>query len=292
MSGMSWYKCYPRDFNDGMVGLTLEERGAYVSILNVIYSRGGPIPDDAGYFRALLCIGPKAWSKVRASLIAKRKIYALDLNGEPHLMNERAAKELEKNQRLSRNFSVAAQRRWENRTPEINEINDIEDAYPVPTQCLPNANQNQNQKPEPEPEDDKEPIGSSSSAAVDDWPKGDLARELSRLVGSPWLDPMRSPGLITSAVCMAAWKREGAGWLDVVVPVVTGVCMRAKSPITKWTYFDGAIRTAMMDSRRQLPEARDRVGLQSFAERREAENAEARRLAFARMEEEDLRNGQ
>lgn len=94
MSGLPWYKCFPRDFNDGMVGLSLEERGAYITILNVIYARGAPIQDDAGYFKALLCCSSKAWTKIRASLIVKRKLFEVNFNGELCLMNRRAADEI------------------------------------------------------------------------------------------------------------------------------------------------------------------------------------------------------
>ena len=105
MSGLPWFKCYPRDFNDGMMGLTLEERGAYVTILNVIYARGGPIDDDPSYFRALLCCAPKSWLKIRASLIVKRKLFEVSVNGIPSLMNARAAVEIEENQEMRRKFS-------------------------------------------------------------------------------------------------------------------------------------------------------------------------------------------
>lgn len=105
MTGLPWFKCYPRDFNDGMMGLTLEERGAYVTILNVIYARGGPIDDDPSYFRALLCCSPKAWQKIRAALIVKRKLFEVSVDGIPSLMNRRAAEEIEENREMRRKFS-------------------------------------------------------------------------------------------------------------------------------------------------------------------------------------------
>lgn len=105
MTGLPWFKCYPRDFNDGMMGLTLEERGAYVTILNVIYARGGPIDDDPSYFRALLCCSPKAWVKIRAALLVKRKLFEVSMDGIPSLMNRRAAEEIEENREMRRKFS-------------------------------------------------------------------------------------------------------------------------------------------------------------------------------------------
>lgn len=110
MSGLPWYRCYPRDFNDGMVGLTLEERGAYVTILNVIYAKGAPIDDDPGYFRALLCCSARTWTKVRAALIVKRKLFEVPYNAQPCLMNRRAATEIAVSEEKFEKFSEAGRR--------------------------------------------------------------------------------------------------------------------------------------------------------------------------------------
>jgi len=248
MSGMSWFKCYPRDFNDGMIGLTLEERGAYVSILNVIYARGGPIPDDASYFRALLCVSGKGWSKVRAALVVKRKIYEVSIDGFPHLMNERAAKELEKSRKLSRNFSEAAQRRWSEREGELSEINDLEDGEALGRQWVGNANQ----KPEPEPE--REVVDDTRESRFEngsDWPEKPLDALVAETL-SPFLDTSKTPGLITSSGRLVAWRRSGASWVSDVVPVVAALCSKAKGPINSWSYFDTAIAQSIANNRRDL----------------------------------------
>jgi hypothetical protein len=44
---LPWHARNHQDALDGMLMLTLEERGAYNTILDLIYSRQGPIPDDA-----------------------------------------------------------------------------------------------------------------------------------------------------------------------------------------------------------------------------------------------------
>jgi len=110
MSGLAWFKCYPRDFNDGMAGLTLEERGAYVTILNLIYARGGPIPEDVWWLTSQLGCTKRTWVKVRAALIVKRKIYAVNINGIDSLMNERAAEEILKYSEISQKFAEAGKR--------------------------------------------------------------------------------------------------------------------------------------------------------------------------------------
>lgn len=132
MSGLPWYKCYPRDFNDGLMGLTMEERGAYVTILNAIYSRGKPVEDDPSYWRAMLQCSGKAWSKVRASLIFKRKLFEVNVDGIPCLMNRRAADEIDQNRKVSEKFSEAGRRGGCKPRVKVNENNDMTKAYPKP----------------------------------------------------------------------------------------------------------------------------------------------------------------
>lgn len=128
MTGLPWFKCYPRDFNDGMMGLTMEERGAYVTILNCIYQRGTPVHDDPLYFRAMLQCSGKAWSKVRASLIVKGRLFEVCLNGKPCLMDERAAVEIEKNLEMRRELSERGARGGRKSQAIARENNDIDQA--------------------------------------------------------------------------------------------------------------------------------------------------------------------
>lgn len=73
-------------------------------------------------------------------------------------------------------------------------------------------------------------------------------------VQSPWLDPQKSQGLVSSAGMIARWKLAGYSFEMDVVPVVTGLCGQAKRPIQKWGYFDRemaethAARTAPLPS--------------------------------------------
>jgi uncharacterized protein YdaU (DUF1376 family) len=89
-----------------MVGLTLEERGAYVTILNLIYARGGPVPEDEWWITSQLACTKRAWLKLRAALILKGKLFAVSVNGAPSLMNERAADEIAQREEISESCSV------------------------------------------------------------------------------------------------------------------------------------------------------------------------------------------
>lgn len=118
-----WYRCFPRDFNDGMDGLTLEERGAYVTVLNLIYDRGGPIPEEAWWITSKLGCTARVWTRVRAALIVKRKLYVVEIDGQAHLMNERAAREIAEREEFSRCKAEAGRRGGRNSRAKANENN-------------------------------------------------------------------------------------------------------------------------------------------------------------------------
>lgn len=159
MSGLPWFKCYPRDFNEGMVGLTLEERGAYVTILNLIYSRGGPIPEDAWWITSQLGCTKRNWTKVRAALIVKGKLYAVNFNGVDSLMNGRAADEIQKHFEISQKFSESGARGGRNSASKRSKNNSEPEATLEPASSQPQPRQIQKQITEP----------TTSNAREADW---------------------------------------------------------------------------------------------------------------------------
>lgn len=95
---------------------------------------------------------------------------------------------------------------------------------------------------------------------VDDWPAGNAdahAKLLVAEVNSPWLDPNKSPDLVTTRGRVAAWRRDGASWEFDVLPVVTGLCANRRGKVASWKYFDDAIARSIADNRAALdiPEA-------------------------------------
>lgn len=73
-----WYRHYPADFNDAVAaaGMTPEEIGAYILVLNCLYIEGGSIREDAA--ARLTRLPPRTWSRLRARLVQLRKIEARD----------------------------------------------------------------------------------------------------------------------------------------------------------------------------------------------------------------------
>lgn len=89
---MEWHARYHRDALDGMRALTLEERGAYQTILDLIYDYGRPISDDPRWLAGWLGVSVRKWSALRAALIQKGKIAVSD----GVISNSRALSEIEK----------------------------------------------------------------------------------------------------------------------------------------------------------------------------------------------------
>lgn len=129
MTALPWFKCYPRDFREGMVGLTPEERGAYATVLMLVYERGHPIPDDDAWIAGHLWCSVRTWKKIRAALIVKRRLFAINVNGVDSLMDERAAQELSRTAGISTARSEAGKeggkRSAAKRTPNANENSDL-----------------------------------------------------------------------------------------------------------------------------------------------------------------------
>lgn len=128
-------------------------------------------------------------------------------------------------------------------------------------------------------------VGADAVPLLDDWPAGKAdhhAGLLVEAVGSPWLDPCKSPDLVTTRGRVAAWKRDGASWEHDVLPVVTGICANRRSRISSWKFFDQAISRSIAENRAALliPEAtghRSTGPPRSFAAEQAAIVAEARR---------------
>lgn len=92
MTARPWYRRFPDNFIGGTVGLTLEEKGAYSLVLDLIYVRGGPIPDEPRYIAGVCNCSVRKWQAIRAKLIELGKIVVV----EGGLMNPRAEHEIEK----------------------------------------------------------------------------------------------------------------------------------------------------------------------------------------------------
>lgn len=123
----SWYPRYPADFIDGTLGLSLEEKGAYAIVLDLIYDRRGAVADDPRYLAGVCGCSIRKWRQVRARLIETGKLVT---RGD-RLSNERAEFELEISSKTTRKLaesgSKGGHKRAENER-ELRKNNDLAEA--------------------------------------------------------------------------------------------------------------------------------------------------------------------
>lgn len=93
-----WYRRFPDNFLGGINGLTLEEKGAYGVVIDMIYQRGGPIADEPRYIAGICNCSVRKWNAIRQRLLDLGKLESID----GHLMNRRAEDELEKAAKVAR----------------------------------------------------------------------------------------------------------------------------------------------------------------------------------------------
>jgi hypothetical protein len=73
--GKPWYKRYPADFIAGTAMMTAEEKGVYSTIIDMLFDRGGPVPDaPADLARICGCATPKRFVLIRDRLVALGKL--------------------------------------------------------------------------------------------------------------------------------------------------------------------------------------------------------------------------
>lgn len=129
-----WYRRFPDNFIAGTVGMTLEEKGAYSLVLDLMYVRGGPVPDEPRYIAGVCNCSVRKWNAIRDRLISLGKIHVVD----GYLMNDRAEKEIEiaakDAQERAENGAKGGNKTAENRT-NINKNNGRRPASVQPTRA-------------------------------------------------------------------------------------------------------------------------------------------------------------
>lgn len=135
MSNTPFIKFYPGDFLGGTSGLSPAERGAYITLLCLMYETDGPIArDDASLARR--CGAPKAtFQRLLNSLIEAGKIIEKDGN----LSNERAEKAIVDRQIRTQNSTHAANQRWGEESEKTKQKQGKKNAGAMPPQCAGDA---------------------------------------------------------------------------------------------------------------------------------------------------------
>ncbi|WP_347269946.1 YdaU family protein [Rhizorhabdus histidinilytica] len=102
MSAQHYHKRYHSDALAGFMSLTLEERGAYQTLLDMMYDRAGSIPGNDRLIAGYLGCSLRKWSSLRETLVAKGKIRVLE---DGSITNDRVEKELENAMKTSRKLA-------------------------------------------------------------------------------------------------------------------------------------------------------------------------------------------
>lgn len=98
MSNRPWHKRFHGDAIAGYMGLTLEERGAYSTLLDYLYDRGEPLTGNIRMLAGFLDVSVRKAESVVASLIAKGKLERL---ADGRLTNKRFEKMRENDAKTS-----------------------------------------------------------------------------------------------------------------------------------------------------------------------------------------------
>jgi uncharacterized protein YdaU (DUF1376 family) len=89
---LPYYPMYPRDFFEGTQEMSLELKGAYIMVLNLMYTRGGPVSDEPGFLSRYVGCSVRKWKQVRDELVAMGKLHVQ----HGMISNSRADEVLEK----------------------------------------------------------------------------------------------------------------------------------------------------------------------------------------------------
>jgi uncharacterized protein YdaU (DUF1376 family) len=95
---LPWYRRFPDRFITGTIHLSLEEKGAYSLLLDMMYARGGPVPDEPRHIAGVLNCSVRKWNSIRQRLIDIGKI----ATAEGYLMNMKAEEEIAISGKISR----------------------------------------------------------------------------------------------------------------------------------------------------------------------------------------------
>lgn len=92
MGEISWYKRDPERALSGMLGLRLDQRGAYNTVLDLIYLKANRLPDDDRFIAGWMGVDVRVWRRLKAELIGLGKLRIED----GFVRNERADVEVDR----------------------------------------------------------------------------------------------------------------------------------------------------------------------------------------------------
>lgn len=105
---MKFYKRDPDRALAGMAELTLEQRGAYNTLLDLLYSRDGMVPDDDFRVAKMMSCHTREWVRIKAQLIKIGKVWVEDGN----LCAKRVLATIADAKKFSEEQTARIEKRW------------------------------------------------------------------------------------------------------------------------------------------------------------------------------------
>ena len=207
--------------------LTRSEHGAYLLLLMAMWRAGGKLPNDPARLARIALASPSEWDELQPVMMTffKRR--------GGHITHERLAREFTKYVAKSDALSRAGKRGAQEKRNK-NNGNATSQASPQEQPGLSNQNHNQNHI-------EVGGVVETREAVSADWPDAAPMAVLVALANSPFLDPTKSPGLITTSGEIVRWRQAGCSWDQDVVPTIQGETAKGRSPFRSWAYFTAAV---------------------------------------------------
>jgi uncharacterized protein YdaU (DUF1376 family) len=216
MGGVPYIRFFSDDWLSGTNALSLEERGALITLVALTASTGEPPKADFHRLSRQLGCTPGRAKKIIEALIDLGKI---GVDGGS-IINRRALTETEISQKNSEKQSEIARSRWSKNPEKSNEIKESSDAMAQPRQCQP--------EPEPEPYKKEEAKASSKKGSrlprdwslPQEWADWSLAQGMDELSSRREADRFRdywvsAPGQRGVKLdWQAVWRNWVRKWID------------------------------------------------------------------------------
>lgn len=109
MSGPDWYRWYPAKWASGVIGLSPEQRGVYMDIINITLDRGS-CPEDYGYLAKACGCNRQRITRVVGELIEHGKL----IRDDGKLVSNRAVTERKVSENFTESQRNRVSKRWKN----------------------------------------------------------------------------------------------------------------------------------------------------------------------------------
>lgn len=133
MNSAPWFPFYVADWLDSetVFGMTLEEEGAYIRLLALMWRKGGSVPDNDQWVSNGLRCKPAKWRKIRSVFLEKNAIFERDGS----LFNKKLSENLQECEERAGKARESAKTRWGKYRKKTNKNNETEDADALQSQC-------------------------------------------------------------------------------------------------------------------------------------------------------------